>query len=117
MQTLRSLESAQAYVWQLVGAGLGGIDAARRELDGGAITPATVWQPAAIGTTVGMITAHLLGKRKDAFRTALGGVLGLGAGLLWAARGSIPQATRTVVRHVNAARDAHWLEAHPIDYA
>ena len=124
METAHSLEFDLSYLKQLIGAGLDGIAAARHEYDGGVIAsplkPA-VWKPAAVGTSIGMLTTRLAGKRKSAFRTALGGfvggVLGLSAGLAWASRGSITRAARTATRRVNATRDAHWLETHPIDYA
>ena len=124
METAHSLQSAQAYLKQLVGAGLDGIAAARHEFDGDVITSllkTVVWTPAAIGTTIGMLTTRLAGNRRSASWTALGGlvggVLGLGAGLAWASRGFIGHAARTATRRVNATRDAHWLETHPIDYA
>ena len=124
METFHSLEFDLTYLKRLVGAGLDGIAAARDEFDGGAIPsplkPA-VWTPAAIGTTIGMLTTRLDGNRKSASRTALGGlvgaVLGLGAGLVWASRLHIASAARTATRRVNATRDAHWLETHPINYA
>jgi hypothetical protein len=68
-----------------------------------------------------MLTTRLDRNRKSASRTALGGLigaaLGLGAGLAWASRLHLAGAARTATRRVNATRDAHWLEAHPIDYA
>jgi hypothetical protein len=123
METIHS-QSTQAYLKQLIGAGLDGIESARHEFDGGVIAsplrPA-VWTPAAIGTTIGVLTTRLAGTRRSASRTAwggfVGGVLGLGAGLAWASRGFIGRAARTATRRVNATRDAHWLETHPIDYA
>jgi hypothetical protein len=124
METPRSLEFDLTYLKQLIGAGLDGIESARREIDGGVIASPSrpeVWKPAAIGTTLGMLTTRLAAKHKSASRTAwgglLGGVLGLSAGLAWASRGFISQAARTATRRVNATRDAHWLETHPIDYA
>jgi hypothetical protein len=124
METFHSLEFDLAYLKRLVGAGLDGIAAARHEFEGGAIPSArkpAVWTPAAIGTTIGMLSTRLDGNRKSASRTALGGVvgaaLGLGAGLAWASRSHIASAARTATRRVNATRDAHWLETHPIDYA
>ena len=92
METFHSLEFYLTYLKRLVGAGLDGIAAARNEFEGwcrslSALKPA-VWTPAAIGTTIGMLTTRLDGNRKSASRTALGGLvgaaLGLGAGLAWA---------------------------------
>jgi len=122
MRTTHALEFDLTYLKQLIGAGLDGIESARREHAGGAFAsrPA-VWTPAAIGTTLGLLTTRLGGKRNSASRTAwgglVGGVLGVSAGLAWASRGLIGHAARTASRRVNATRDAHWLETHPIDYA
>ena len=122
MRTTHALEVDLAYLKQLIGAGLDGIESARRDQAGGIIASRPgMWMPAAIGTTLGVLTTSLAGKRKSASRTAwgglVGGVLGISAGLAWASRGLIGHAARTATRRVNATRDAHWLETHPIDYA
>ena len=122
MRTTHALEFDLTYLKQLIGAGLDGIESARREHAGGEFASRPgVWTPAAIGTTLGVLTTRLAGKRKSASRTAwggvVGGVLGISAGLAWASRGLIGHAARTATRRVNATRDAHWLETHPIDYA
>ena len=124
METLRSLGFDLTYLKQLIGAGLDGIESARREIDGGVI--ASPSRPELLEACchrhyLGVLTTRLAGKHKSASRTAcgglVGGVLGLGAGFAWASRGFISHAARTAIRRVNATRDAHWLETHPIDYA
>jgi hypothetical protein len=124
METVRSLESDLAYLKQLVGAGLNGIGSARHELDGNMFTSplqAVVWTPTAIGATIGMLGTRLIANRKSLSSVAIGGlvgsVLGVGAALAWSSRRFTGLAARKAVRHVNAARDAHWLETNPIDYA
>ena len=122
MRTTHALEFDLTYLKQLIGAGLDSIEIARREHAGGVFASRPgVWTPAAIGTTLGVLTARLGGKRKSASRTAwggfVGGVLGISAGLAWASRGLVGHAARMATRRVNATRDAHWLETHPIDYA
>ena len=124
MEIVHLRDSDFAYLKQLVQAGLDGIDSARNERDGRVFTPplqTVVWTPAAIGATIGMLSTHLIGKRKSASRVAMGGlagsVLGFGAALAWASRGCIGPAARTAVRRIDAIRDARWLESHPIDYA
>jgi len=122
MRTAHVLEFDLTYVKQLIGAGLDGIESARREHAGGVFASRPgVWTPAAIGTTLGVLSTRLGGKRKSASRTAwgglVGGVLGISAGLAWASRGLIGHAARTATRRVNATRDARWLETHPINYA
>ena len=120
MDTVHSLQLDLAYFKQLIDAGLDGIEIARREIDGGVFASPSrsdVWKPAAIGTIVGVLATPLAGSRKTASRTALGGLVGGVLGLAWASRGFISHATHTATRRVNATRDAHWLETHPIDYA
>ena len=124
METFRSLAFDLTYLKQLVGAGLDGLAVSRHEFDGRSILSPLrpgVWTPAAVGTAIGMLATRFDGNRTSASRTALGGlvgaVLGLGAGLAWASRPHIASAARRATRHVNATRDAHWLQTHPIDYA
>ena len=122
MRTTHAPEFDLTYLKRLIGAGLDGVESARREHVGreSASRPG-VWTSAAIGTTLGVSTARLAGQHKSASRTAwggfAGGVLGISAGLAWASRGLIRHAARTATRRVNATRDAHWLDTHPIDYA
>jgi hypothetical protein len=121
---LHALESDLAYFKYLFEAGLTGIGSARHELDGKVFTsplPTVVWPPTAIGATIGIVGARLIANRKSVSNLAIGGLigsaLGVGAALAWASRRFTGLATRQAVRQVNAARDARWLEAHPIDYA
>jgi hypothetical protein len=123
MGTVHSIGSNLAYLKQLVGAALDGIDSARHELNCGVYTSpfqAVVWTPA-IGATIGMLSTRLIGNRKSASSVAIGGlvgsVLGFAAGLVWTSRRLIGPSACTAIRRVNATRDAHWLETHPIDYA
>jgi hypothetical protein len=124
MENGHLLESDFAYLKQLARAGMDGINSARYELDGDVLKgtlQTVVWKPAALGATIGMLSAHLSGDRKSASRVAMGGlvgsVFGFGAALAWASRSFIGPAARTAMRRVNATRDARWLEANPIDYA
>jgi hypothetical protein len=124
MKPVRSLRSDMAYVKQLVGAGFDGIAAARLETAGRIFVPplqTVVWTPAAIGATMGALSTRMIAKNKSASGVAVGGligsVFGFGAALAWSSRHFTRPAARHTIRRVNAARDAHWLESHPIDYA
>jgi hypothetical protein len=121
---VRSLRSDLSYFRQLVGAGWDGIASARQELNSGVFPSprqAVLWTPAAIGATIGVLGPRLIGNRKSASSMAMGGlvgsVLGFGAALAWSSRRFTGPAARKAVRNVNAARDARWLETHPINYA
>ena len=124
MEAVRSLRSDLTYCKRLLGAGWNGIAAARKQADRPLFSPplqSVVWTPTAVGATVGALTRRLIGKDKSASGVALGGllgsVLGLSAVLVWASREFTGPAARKSLRCINAARDAHWLESHPIDYA
>lgn len=124
METVRSVESDLGYFKKLVGAGWEGIRSTRHELDAGVLSSPLQtggWRPAAIGATFGMLSIRMIGKRKSASRVAMGGlvggVLGFGAAKAWPFRRMVGPAAGAAIRRVNAARDAHWLETNPIDYA
>lgn len=123
MEATRWLGSELDYIKSLAGAGLDGISEARREARGCVFTPgfnSVAWRSAAAGAFAGAVGARLTGKRKP-WPIALGGiagtVVGFGAAAAWTSRCFTASATRSAFRCVNAARDAHWLKANPIDYA
>jgi len=119
---MASLGSDRHYLRELIGAGIDGIAAARREQAGIFHPPihTAVWPPFAIGATVGALGTHLTGKRKPstvAMGTVVGSLIGIGAALAWTSRGFAGSAVRRATQSVNASRDLHWLETHPITYA
>src|ERR1017187_5172770 len=64
MENGHLLESDFAYLKQLARAGMDGINSARYELDGDVLKgtlQTVVWKPAALGATIGMLSAHLSG--------------------------------------------------------
>jgi hypothetical protein len=111
------------YLKDLVVAGLHGVASARDELDGEVFAAArpAVWTTAAIGAAVGMLSTGMAGGRKSASNLALrglvGSMVGCGAGFAWTSRRFTRAAAHRARRLVDAARDAHWLQKHPIDYA
>jgi len=108
------------YFKQLLGAGLDGIAAARQESHG-RVLQTVDWTPTAIGATIGALGTRLVRREKGASSVAIGGligsVFGFGAALAWASRDFTGPAARKTLRSLNAVRDAHWLETHPITYA
>jgi hypothetical protein len=118
----RSFRSDMAYLGGLVGAGLDGIASARLERNSPAFArPPLVFAPTALGAAVGALGTRLLGKRKSSSNVVMGGLVGsmvgCGAAVAWASRGSVLPAFRGAIREVSAVRDARWLEINPIDYA
>ena len=119
MEILRSLEWDLAYFKTLVDAGWDGIRSIPRERDGD--WAVAKWAPIAVGATLGVLSMQATKRRTSASKVALGGLagtlLGFGASQAWALRHIIGPAAGAGLRNVNVARDAHWLETHPITYA
>lgn len=123
MQTNPWFAADIAYFKSLIGAGFDGVSQARREARDVVFMPpltAVAWKSAAAGAIVGALGTRLSGNRKPS-RVALGGAVGtlvcVGAAAAWTSRRFTASAARSAVKLVNAARDAHWLKANPIDYA
>ena len=77
--------------------------------------------PAAIGACVGAAASLWKGDGRAPRNAVLGGLvgaaLGFSAGILWGSRNLTGAMVKGAVASVNATRDQHWLERHPIDYA
>jgi hypothetical protein len=76
---------------------------------------------AVLGAGVGIACSYLGNKRKltaqSALLGAIGGVAGLLVGVGWSTRHLTNGMANGAMKNVRSARDAHWLERHPIDYA
>ena len=106
----------------LAAAAWGGAASARKEVSGkkvGLSLRPSLYVPMAVGAALGAAGAAKRRRRSStvAVGGAVGTVIGLGAAVAWASRHFATAAARAAVRNVNAARDAHWLELNPIDYA
>ena len=122
MGVFHSLESSIVYLRQLAEAGLDGVASALHEMeDRRSPVNTALWAPTAIGAAIGALSTRLPKKRRSASRAAIGSVVGsivgCSAALAWGSRRSFVPAARGALRGLNAARDAHWLEANPIDFA
>jgi hypothetical protein len=77
--------------------------------------------PAALGACLGVLGSHPRARRGSAARAlicaTLGCVVGFGAGIAWKSRGLAASVACGAIRNIGRARDEHWLERHPIDYA
>ncbi|HEV2401114.1 MAG TPA: hypothetical protein VGS27_29540 [Candidatus Sulfotelmatobacter sp.] len=76
--------------------------------------------PAILGACLGWLGGHLE-KRQSSKRALvsafLGGAVGFGASLIWENRDLTARMATGAWKNVNKARDAHWFERNPIDYA
>jgi hypothetical protein len=113
-----------SYAKVLVEAGLGGAASAWKGSDDQPVRQAftgAIWAPAALGAGFGVLGVCIKRNwRRSAASMAVGGLagtaLGLGAGVVWASRVFAGSVARGALRNVNAVRDAHWLEEHPVAY-
>ena len=123
MHNPRRIEPDITYLKRLIGSGFDGISSARREVGGRVFTPplkSAAWKPIAIGAVAGVLGSRITGNRRAsniALGGLIGGLAGLGAVMAWTSRRFTGCAARRAFKQVNDTRDAHWLRAHPIDYA
>lgn len=80
------------------------------------------WGPAVIGASIGVLSAYLQRKHRHARAVAmgytlLGAVVGFGTGMAWGTRRLTGTVVRGAKKGIDAVRDEHWLERHPINYA
>ena len=117
------------YGRNLVCSGLEGAFSARdKTLEGAPVRSVLVnsvrssCMPAVIGAYVGALGASLGNRRKPNYGAVvgaglLGAAIGLSTGMAWDTRHLTGGMARGAKKNINAARDAHWLEKNPIDYA
>ena len=118
--------STIAYGRQLVGSGIEGASTALRDAmrddSANAVLERAVRLSWRLGVAAAGVAFAVSALRKRSPGAALlhglaGGAIAFGAGMVWSSQGLTAAAARGAVARVNAARDAHWLEHNPIDYA
>ena len=76
---------------------------------------------AAVGACIGLLGSYLGNGHKSASRAfafgVFGGAIGFGAGVAWGSRRLGASVVSGVWTNIGRARDEHWLEENPIDYA
>ncbi|HEY4901697.1 MAG TPA: hypothetical protein VIH91_12855 [Terriglobales bacterium] len=76
---------------------------------------------AAIGACAGLLQCFASGRDrripKGILLGAVGSAVGFIAGFSWKTRDLTSSMVQGAARNMSSARDAHWLERHPIDYA
>ena len=76
---------------------------------------------AAIGACAGLLQCFASGRDrripKGILLGAVGSAVGFIAGFSWKTRDLTSSMVQGAARNMGSARDAHWLERHPIDYA
>ena len=123
-----SATSTVRYGRNLVGAGIAGIrngqDAARGDQRLSAIAADAAQRSlglAALGACVGLLTSGLMRGRKGMSNAialgAVGSFVGFAAGFGWTTRSVTSNVVHSTAKEIRRARDEHWLELNPIDYA
>ena len=77
--------------------------------------------PAVVGACLGVLSGYL-GKERRSTTSALadgllGGAIGFGAGMIWENRELTASVASSAWEGIGKARDEHWFEKNPIDYA
>lgn len=118
-------KSGIAYGWLLLRSALEGARSAGQETDEPARSvllrsARTSLAPSVAIASLGVAAGYLLSRRKSqrlaGFGVA-GAVLGFAGGMAWGTRRVTGGMARGALRKLDAARDAHWLAKHPVDYA
>ena len=77
--------------------------------------------PAVVGAFLGVLGGSIGNRRRSPGRAlafgVLGGVIGFGAGVIWENREFTASVASGAWKKISQARDEHWLEKNPIDYA
>ena len=127
MNLRRWSQSEVEYGRKVLDSGLAGARSGRETfLKGRPLTPflnETVRNaslPAAVGAFVGVLASQPRDRRSACKAVAfgfLGWTIGLGLGIAWQSRGLTTCVTNSALQSIGRARDEHWLQRHPIDYA
>ena len=76
--------------------------------------------PAGLGACVGVVISCRDERRSVGHALAsgiVGGLIGLASGLVWETRSLTASTAGGALKKISQARDEHWLEKNPIDYA
>ena len=77
--------------------------------------------PALVGACLGLVGGCLGNERRSTMKVLacglLGGAMGFGAGMIWESRELAESVTSAAWKSIRKARDEHWFEKNPIDYA
>ena len=123
-----STTSRVRYGRKLVNAGFSGIrsgqDTARGDQRLSALAAKAAQSSislAAVGACVGLLSSCLMRRRSRTSSAvvlgALGSAIGFFAGFGWKTRSVTSSVAHSTARELRRARDEHWLELNPIDYA
>ena len=122
------LKSGVGYGWDLIrsaleGARSGGDEIQEEESPGSVLlrSARTSLALSVAAASVGLLAGYWVSRRKSARKAGAfglaGAAIGFAGGMAWGTRHMTGEMARGAIRKMDAARDAHWLARHPIDYA
>ena len=128
MNSPHSLASTLTYGRQLVDAGIAGIRRGQDSALNGQPLSALAADSArdslklaVAGACLGLLPTYILGRRRRCSTVlafgALGSTVGFVAAFSWKTRKVASTLAHSAARELRRARDEHWLEMNPIDYA
>jgi hypothetical protein len=127
MNAIASPETTLSYGRKLINAGISGIRNGHNDFGPEFISDAMVAAVpdslalAAVGATLGVLPALLVRRRpRVSTMVALGALCsaaGFCLGFSWKTRKVTSSLAHSALREVRKAKDEHWLELNPIDYA
>ncbi len=127
MNPTRSASDKLAYGRKLVSAGISGVRAGHQEFDpqrASALVAHSAEESlklALLGACLGALPALVIPRRSRISNSilfgALGGVLGFCAGFSWKTRALTSSLAHSAAHEMGRAKDEHWLQTNPIDYA
>jgi hypothetical protein len=127
MNAIPSPANTLAYGRKLINAGINGFRNGHEDLGPGSISNAAVAAVpeslalAAVGAALGVLPALLVRRRPRVSTTVALGALcsaaGFCLGFSWKTRKVASSLANSALREVRKAKDEHWLELNPIDYA
>jgi hypothetical protein len=128
MQSDGAVESYWRYGRSLANSGAAGMRSGRDAYLNGEPLGSVLTQKAraslglaAIGACAGLLQCLVSGRDRRISKSivlgAVGSAIGFFAGFSWKTRDLTASMVHGAARNMGSARDAHWLERHPIDYA
>ena len=122
------LKSGVAYGWDLLCSAAEGARSAGEEIREEESPRSVLMRsartslvPSVAAASLGLAAGFWVSKRKPAHKAVafgvLGAVIGFAGGMAWGTRHVTGGIARGAIKKVDAARDAHWLTKHPVDYA